>query len=647
MKFSFGAFCGKYESHGAALPLNIKPSKPQRRYGGIMKRILSLFLALVIFVGCMTVLASCKAPEDAGAEISVYLGEEVYDFDPTDYYVNSNAEQLMSLLYEPLFKINEEGELEKAAASKYKVDKEERTIVIELRESYWSDDFQVKAQDYIYAWVKRILDPNRANPAAALFYDIENAIAVKSGVKSVEEFGAVASGPFEITITYREGADYNQLLKNLASVATSPAREDVIHPSEAHWSKSPSSIVTNGPFKVEELDLELGNFTLSRNLGYHQKTSTVAYADKVNPAKLISFLNGYGSEIALSYEDIEDKTVFYMIEAPLDMRSENKDKATVVDDLSTYTYVLNTEKELFKIPEVRRALSMALDRTSMLNAISFGKVANSFVSAPLANKLYNGMVRPLSAEQNMAEAKSLIESASAKLQGIDMAFTLSINNDEKSIAIAELAKAAWSELGFNVTVNVLKLTKTTVTSEDQTLEITDSTVQYLVKNASMGKREFDILALDWQMYSTDPFVALAAFTSSMNGCGVNFTTNSARTNISGWRNASYDAYVNEAYMADSEEERNEALRNAEKILLEELPVIPLIHNQNFSFQSADISEVSVDGFGNFVFTEMAQLDYQLYIEKEEIPEDEEEEDEEEDEDESEDEEDEEDEEEEN
>ena len=602
-----------------------------------MKRILSLFLALVVFVGCMTALASCKAPKDAGAEISVYLGEDVFDFDPTDYYVNSNAEQLMSLLYEPLFRINAEGELEKAAATKYKVVKEERTIVIELRETYWSDDFQVKAQDYIYAWVKRILDPNRANPAAALFYDIENAIAVKSGVKSVDEFGAVASGPYEITIKYREGADYNQLLKNLASVASSPAREDVIHPAEAHWSKGASSIVTNGPFKIEELDLSLGSFSLSRNLGYHQKSSVVAYADKVNPAKLISFLNGYGAEMLVSYEDIEDKTTFYMLDAPLDMRSEYKANATVVDDLSTYTYVLNTDKELFKIPEVRRALSLALDRTAMVNAVSFGKLANSFVSAPLAEKLYLGMSRPLAAEQNMVEAKSLIESAAAKLEGIDMAFTLSINNDEKSIAIAELAKLAWSELGFNVTVNVLELTKTTVATEDQKIEITDSTVQYLAKNAAMGKRDFDILALDWQMYSTDPFVALAAFTSSMNGCGVNFTTNTSRTNISGWWNAAYDSYINAAYMAESDEERAEALRNAEKILLEELPVIPLIHNQNFSFQSEDISEVTVDGFGNFVFTEMAQLDYQLYIEKDEEPEDEEEVEEEEEEEEEEDE----------
>ena len=75
-------------------------------------------------------------------------------------------------------------------------------------------------------------------------------------------------------------------------------------------------------------------------------------------------------------------------------------------------------------------------------------------------------------------------------------------------------------------------------------------------------------------------------------------------------------------MATNEEDRLDALRKAEEILIESAPIIPLIHNQNFSFQSPDITEVTVDGFGNFVLTDAAQLDYQLYLEVEEAPEEE-------------------------
>ena len=79
-----------------------------------MKKIVSLLLTLSILVLCVSALSSCGAPKDDGAEISVYLGERIYDFDPTDYYVDSNAESVMSLLFEPLFRLNANGKDEKA-----------------------------------------------------------------------------------------------------------------------------------------------------------------------------------------------------------------------------------------------------------------------------------------------------------------------------------------------------------------------------------------------------------------------------------------------------------------------------------------------------------------------------------------------------
>ena len=108
------------------------------------------------------------------AEIKVYLGDAIYDFDPTDYYTDSNADQVMNLIFEPLFYIDEDGDRECAAADDYDVDEKERLITIELRESYWSDGTQVKAEDFIYAWRDILLSPDRPNPASALLYDIEN-----------------------------------------------------------------------------------------------------------------------------------------------------------------------------------------------------------------------------------------------------------------------------------------------------------------------------------------------------------------------------------------------------------------------------------------------------------------------------------------
>ena len=118
------------------------------------------------------------------------------------------------------------------------------------------------------------------------------------------------------------------------------------------------------------------------------------------------------------------------------------------------------------------------------------------------------------------------------------------------------------------------------------------------------------------MYSKDPIVALSAFTSHMNGNGTDLETGKSRLNISGWSSVDYDQYINKAFRAKTDEERNEALIAAEKLLLEEAPVIPVLYNQNFAFVSSDLSSVSIDGLGHFVLTKVKQKNYEKYLPKE-------------------------------
>lgn len=580
-----------------------------------MKKILSLVLVLSLLLGSALVLTSCGAPDDEGAQISVYLGEPIYDFDPTDYYVDSNADQLMSLLFEPLFTLDDDGDLEKAAAKKYDVDEDERTIVIELRETYWSDGSRVLASDYIYAWRDVILDPTKANPAAALFYDIENAVEIKKGEASAYEFGATGS-LYEITIVYREGADYEQLLKNLASVATAPLRQNGVAQSSSYWAKSVNTIYTNGPFQLDNLDYEEGIITIARNLGYHQNPNKVDYDNEVNPHLLTSAFEVGGKTVDLSYSDLEDKTVFIMTDAPLEDRAANKDEAKVYDALSTYTYVFDTTNPLFAKKEVRQALSLVIDRNAIIKAITFGKAADGFIPPLAAENIEQSLI---SASANKAAAEQLL--VGVDFTGVSKSFTLTVNDDAQSIAIAELVEDAWESIGFSVTVKAVGTVENSVIDFANNTKITvlDSEIQYLVKEASKGNVQYDVIAVDWQMYSTDPFVALAALTSDMNGCGAIFNNadTTLRPNISGWANAEYDALIDSAYATANDEARSEYLKAAEKLLIEEMPVIPLVFEETFVFTAKGISKVKVDGFGNLTFTDVKLKNYEKYLPTEE------------------------------
>lgn len=566
-----------------------------------MKKIVSLILTVAMMLGAISVLTAC-ATKHPGATINVYLGNSVYDFDPTDYYADSNADQLMSLLYEPLFRVNEKGKLEKAAAKKYSIDKDERTIEIDLRESYWSDDTRVCAADFVYAIRDRILSPSNPNPAAALFYDIENAAAAKSGSVSVSDVGIVASENYQITITYREGADVNRLLKNLASVAASPVKSSTVESAPTYWSKTVNTMVFNGPFKIKTFDNATGTMCLGRNVGYHQDPTAKDYDNKVRPNELEATFTVNGAKTEISYSDLENKTVFYMSDAPIDDRANIGER---YDDTSVYTYVFNTNNPLFADARVRQALSMVIDREAIASAVQLGKAANGFIPDFMGGS-----------SETLIKTTADLDAARALLSDVDFggmskSFTLTVNDDEESKVIADLVVAAWRQLGFTVTVKTAGVVNTVV----QEIQISDSEIQWLLKEASYGNCQFDVLAVDWQLYSTDPFVGLAAFSSNLGGGGYDVANNTVRNNVSGWYSAAYDELLNCAYKTNGDEEAR-YLADAEKLLCEYMPVCPIIFNETYGIASSELKKVSADGFGNLVFTDAKLKNYKNYLPEE-------------------------------
>ena len=583
-----------------------------------MKRIVSLLLTLVMLLGALTTLVSCGQPKDDGAEINIYLGSQVFDFDPSDYYVSSNAERILALIYEPLFTIKKNGKVKCAAAESYEVDEEERKIIIDIRESYWSDNIQVKASDFVYAWCERIINPANPNPAAALFLDIEGVREAMNG-GSVSDVGIKATSSSQLVLTYREGADYMRILRNLASVATAPVRQDVVSSAETTWSKS--SVITNGAFKLKMYDDEKHVFELTRNVGYHQDFRAKDFDNQVNPGMLYGKMTFEGSKTAVKYSDITDKVTFVMADASLADRAEYKDKADVADDTSVYTYVFNTALPLFADVNVRLALSAAIDREAIVKAITFGKAADGFIPDVSGGSDEDY----ISTTANLAKAEQYLAQADQSVVNNNRYITLSIDSDEQSMAVAEIVKEAWEKLGFYVTIDALTAVSTEFPGGS---EARDSGIQYLAKSVAMGTQSFEVMAIDWQTYSVDALAGLAALTSHLNGMGRNLnagvpgvggTANSSspRSNLASWQDENYDQLVLEASACVNAEDRETLLKAAEKYLMEQMPICPLVFNQSFVFTGSKVSKVRFDVLGNLNLTDAKLRGYKKYFKPEE------------------------------
>ena len=148
-----------------------------------------------------------------------------------------------------------------AAAQSYEVNSAGTAYVFHLRPTakYW-DGTPVKAQDFVYAW-QRLIDPRLAAPNETLFADavvngervslmdpqrdkatIDAALAML-GLKAIDDL------TFRVQLARPDPA----FLWLAAMPAAAPIREDVVTQNGDKWASSPTTFLTNGPFKVTEM----------------------------------------------------------------------------------------------------------------------------------------------------------------------------------------------------------------------------------------------------------------------------------------------------------------------------------------------------------------------------------------------------------
>ena len=598
-----------------------------------MKKIVSSLLLVLMLCGTALGLTSCgdKEPVGGGAQIGVYLGDAIYDFDPQGDYTNDAALSVISLLFEPLFRINSKGELKKAMASDYEINESKRTIKITLRESYWDDGVtRVTAQDFVYAW-KNLIRSQNANPAAALLYDIENAMEIKMDQISLDEFGARALNDKTIEIKLEAGCkSYKSFLRNLANVALSPLNSLKVANREEFWAKKLSTFSSNGPFTLGSYDVEEGVFTLERNAGYHNPKKTDATADAyVTPYMLKTLWNVDTTKSDTVYLDELTaqlkKTVFYMGELSLAQRTALKKKVKTSNLLSTYTYAFDTENPLFANKEVRLVLESVIDRSEIVKTIVFGKAATGLVPSKVADGTkISSNFRKNSGNLLSTTATKTIDEAKARLAELNVtpgAFTLTYLDSETERAIASYVAQRWTALGYAVTLNPVSGVQVNYNDGGSTVSLYDSALQLAYETG-----DFDVIGIDYQMFSTDALVGLSALTSNMNGNGLNYgsgegyvegeTTYAPLGNVLGYKNADYDAKVAAAFAEKNLNKRADLLHEAEKILLQDMPIIPLVFNQSF-YVAKELSGISFGYNGYVSFTKVSQKNYTKYLPKNE------------------------------
>ena len=255
--------------------------------------------------------------------------------------------------------------------------------------------------------------------------------------------------------------------------------------------------------------------------------------------------------------------------------------------IGTYYVSLNIQRAPFDNADVRKALSLAIDREYVAGTLMQGtySAASNFMGPGwidtdgtefMANANGgNPYIDTTNHEANLEEAKQLLADAGYPDGEGFPTITYTTNDAGYHKVVAEYLQQAWAELGIDLQVNIVEWSSFTP----------------MRRNG-----EFDAARNGWVGDYSDPSNMIELF----------YTTNG--NNDGKFSNADFDAAIDLSRTTLDAAERSKALHTAEDILMEEAGCIPIAYYNDFWLQSEKItgSWHSAYGYWYFMYADIAE-----------------------------------------
>ncbi|GED32233.1 peptide ABC transporter substrate-binding protein [Brevibacillus centrosporus] len=547
-----------------------------------MKKKMGLVLAALLAITSVT--AGCSSSSSSGTtapqgqqqaapqataekpaveqKIIYALSKEPEEMDPTlNVYARSSI--VLQNLFRGLYKIDESGKKPvPSLAESYELDSTGTKYTFKLnKNAKWSDGKPVTAQDFEYSW-KRVLNPDVASGAAFYLYYLKNGKAYNEKKASADEVGVKAVDESTLEVTLESPTPY--FLELLCVTAYYPVRKDAVE--KEGWTKSPETYLTTGPFVLSELKPK-EKYVLKKNPNYLE-------ADKVKLDTLeIVFIESSEAELA-AYTNDEIQVSDNMTPEGM-KRFENTPEFFSVPRIGMQYFDFNASKKPFDDAKVRKAFSMAINREQIIKSIvqsvekpAFGFVPYGIPDGVQKDKEYRDVAGNMFTE-NVDEAKKLLaEAGYPDGQGIPE-ITMIVMASQSDKDIAQALQSMWKQnLGVNVNI-----------------ETFESKVYWdEIENGS-----FNIASDGWTGDYPDPMTNLDIFES------VN-----ASDDIR-WSNPEYDRLLDENRKISDQAKRMENYAKAEKILADEMPLMPLRFYEDQFLAKPNVKGVLKNYIGHTIF----------------------------------------------
>lgn len=513
------------------------------------------FLALVLAfsAGCI----KRETPVEAGARdgiLHVGNGTEPQDLDPHTVTGVPEHKIIMALLDGILTEDPHTLEPEPGIAERWEVSDDGLVYTFHLRNNaLWSNGDPILAPG-IVASFKRMLTPSLAAEYAYMLHHVVGAQEFNEGrLKDFSKVGFKAPDDrtFEITLKHRVPF----LLKAMASHYVwwpvhipTIAKFGGLERKGSRWTL-PGNFVGSGPFVLKEW--------LPNQKIIVTKSPTYWDRDRVR----LNEIHFY----AMENVDVEERMfrtgqLHFTNDIPISKidayKRDNPDVLKIERYLGIYFYRFNTTKPPFNDPRVRRAFALAIDRGSIVTNVTRGGQQPSYSIVPPGILGYESEYR---LSGSLEEARRLLAEAGYPGGKNFPRAELLYNTSENHRSIAEAIQQMWRR---NLGVEVGLMNQ-----------------EWKVYLDSQDTLSYSICRAGWIADYVDPHVFLDMWKT---GGGNNRT---------GWSSPRYDELLEKSLRTANDAERFEVYREMERILIDELPILPI-----YFYASVYLRDPSVKGY---------------------------------------------------
>lgn len=500
---------------------------------------MKIYKAMPMLLFALLMLAACAEEPDTTNEEDTGGGEETETADGGNLVVNiasdpvsldphaandGNSLYVMNAIYDTLVALDTNLELQPALAERFE-QIEDTVWEAQIREGVTFHDGSELNAEVVKANLDRVLDPEIGSPLAFLFDMIESVEVTDAYTVEITTENPFSALPLHLA---HPGG-------HMISLESIEADYEAIENGEEPFASVNDNPVGTGYFQYE--DRSHGeSITLVKNEDYWGEEAQVdGVTFNVVPEDLTRI-----AELETGEADI-----IYPVNAnDIEQIDANEGTRVQQSDSSNLTYVgMNTEQEPFDDPRVRRAIAMAIDNEPIIEGVTDGVALPA--AGPLAPTVigYSEDVAPI--EHDLDEARQLLAEA-----GYEDGFSAVIaTNDRTTSDIAAIVQAQLSEIGIELDIEMME------------------TGAYLELTAN---GETDMFVGSWGTVTLDADYGLYPMFHSENA--------GAPGNRSFFSNEEVDDFLEEARQTTDEEERMELYEEAQQIIIDEAPVVPIYHS---------------------------------------------------------------------